>query len=499
MDHVFSFLQYSARFYPDKTFIADKGNEFTYSEIYRRVMALAGILSETGLNKGDRIFIYLDNSAEYIIAFFAVLLVNCVVVPMNKNLTTDVIGYIISETKPKLVITNTVYLKRLQGVEPGNNEYGVIDIDHLAEDKPLSETDFTEELSKDGSLPALILYTSGTTRMPKGVTLTHKNLTANTESIVQYLGLTENDSVLAVINFCYSYGNSIMLTHTKAGGKLIIENRTAYPIKIIEELHAGKATGFSIVGSYLNTLLKQEALKAFHLEHLHYVSFAGESTSLDDIAKLKDLAPHLKIFVMYGQTEASARLSYLEPDLLFTKAGSVGKGIPGVSLRVVSEDGTDAPVGEIGEIIAAGDNIMKGYWNNAEDTKSVIRNGWLYTGDLAVTDEDGYIYIKGRKDDIIKYLGHRISPVEIEAAINSCGQVLESAVVGIKDHEMTQIKAFVVPKNSSASIEEINAHVKKLLPAFKRPQLIELIKELPRTANGKIKRSDLKKAGELVL
>jgi acyl-coenzyme A synthetase/AMP-(fatty) acid ligase len=170
---------------------------------------------------------------------------------------------------------------------------------------------------------------------------------------------------------------------------------------------------------------------------------------------------------MYGQTEASARLSYLEPDLIFKKAGSIGKGIPGVTLRVVTEDGLDAPAGEIGEIIASGENIMQGYWNNKADTKSIIKDGWLYTGDLAVTDEDGYIYVKGRKDDIIKHLGHRISPVEIEAAINSCEYVLESAVIGIENSNGKQIKAVVVLTNSQASIEDINAHVRKLLPAFK--------------------------------
>jgi acyl-coenzyme A synthetase/AMP-(fatty) acid ligase len=240
-------------------------------------------------------------------------------------------------------------------------------------------------------------------------------------------------------------------------------------------------------------LLKQEALKDYHLKHLKYITFAGESTRFEDIEKLKDIAPHIIIFVMYGQTEASARLSYLEPELIFEKAGSIGKGIPGVTLRVVSNDGTDVSIGEIGEIIAYGENIMMGYWKNEAATKEVVKDGWLYTGDLAVIDEEGYIYVKGRKDDIIKHLGHRISPVEIEAAINCCDKVLESAVVGFKSNQEMQIKAFVVLKNSLTGIEEINNHIKKLLPAFKRPQSIEFLNELPRTANGKIKRSELRK------
>lgn len=494
MYNVFSFLQDSTRLYPDKVYVVDKENEFTFSEIYNKSIALAKLIHEAGLKSGDRVLIYLDNSAEYIATFFGVILANCIVVPINKNINFDSINYIIADTEPKLIITNTVSMKRLQEGKVSFEESNIIDIDKFMEDKSDHNLDLTKKLTEDVTLPALILYTSGTTRMPKGVTLTHKNLTANIESIVQYLGLTEKDSLLAVVNFSYSYGNSLMLTHTKAGGKIIIENRVSYPIKVIEQICISKATGFSTVGSYINILLKQEILEAFHLKYLKYVTFAGESTRFEDIVKLKDIAPHIKIFVMYGQTEASARLSYLEPDLILKKAGSIGKGIPGVNLRVVTDDGIDVKSGEIGEIIASGENIMKGYWNNEVDTKSVIKEGWLYTGDLAVTDEDGYIYVKGRKDDIIKHLGHRISPVEIEAAINCCENVLESAVIGIENNDRMKIKAFVVLKNNLTSIQDINAHVRKLLPILKRPQIIELVNELPRTANGKIKRSELKKS-----
>lgn len=490
--NIFSFLHDSARLYPDKVYVVDKGNEFTFSDIYNQSITLGGLLNEAGITRGDRILIYLDNSAEYITALFGVLSVNGIVVPINKNINIDSINYIIADTTPKYIITNDVFIKRLQG----NIDFqasNMIDINRLGEDAPADNPDLICNLTDDDTLPALILYTSGTTRMPKGVTLTHKNLTANTESIVQYLGLTEKDSLLAVVNFSYSYGNSLMLTHTKAGGKIIIENRVPYPLKIIEQIYASQATGFSTVGSYIKILLKHEGLKDFHLQYLQYMTFAGESTSFEDIAKLKVIAPHLKIFVMYGQTEATARLSYLEPDLIFKKAGSIGKGIPGVTLKVVTDDGMEAPPGEIGEIIAFGENIMMGYWNNETDTQSVVRDGWLYTGDLAATDEDGYIYVKGRKDDIIKYLGHRISPVEIEAAINSCEQVLESAVIGIEINDEMQIKAFVVLRNSQASLQEIHAHVRKFLPAFKRPHLIEFVNELPRAATGKIKRSELRK------
>ena len=493
--NIFSFLQESTRFYPDRIYIIDGKREFTYSEIYNKVKTLAKSINGAGIKNGDRILIYLDNSAEYIAAFFAVQLLNAIAVPINKNISIESINYIIGDTSPSYIITNDAFMKRLHG-NIDFEEKNIIDIDRIWQSVPADDTDINWTLTEDGSLSALILYTSGTERMPKGVTLTHKNLTANTESIIQYLELTEKDSILAVINFSYSYGNSVMLTHTKAGSKIIIENRVSYPIKVIDMLYESKASGFSTVGSYINILLKQEGLLDMHLKHLRYITFAGESTSFDDIVKLSKMAPHIKIFVMYGQTEASARLSYLEPGLVFKKAGSIGKGIPGVTLKVVTENGMDASPGQIGEIVASGENIMKGYWNNEEATKSVIANGWLHTGDMAVADEEGYIYVKGRKDDIIKHLGHRISPVEIESAINSCEHVLESAVIGVENSNGNQIKACIVLKNKIAHVEDINAHIKKLLPAFKRPQIIEFVNELPRTANGKIKRSELRKVNK---
>ena len=199
------------------------------------------------------------------------------------------------------------------------------------------------------------------------------------------------------------------------------------------------------------------------------MTFAGESTSFDDIDRLRGLAPHLKIFVMYGQTEASARLSYLEPRMLDDKRGSVGQAIPGVTLRVVDENGAIVAPGEIGEIIASGDNIMPGYWKNEEATLEVLKDGWLCTGDLATVDADGYIYIKGRKDDMIKFMGHRISPVEIESAVNSFEGVLESAVVAVTVAGQTQIKAFVVPTGASLDLDALAQHLKKALAGIQEP------------------------------
>lgn len=491
-DNIFSFLLESSRLHPTKAYVVDKGVVYSYGDIFSKVGLVASIINKAGLSESDRVIIYLDNSAEYIAAFFAVLGEGGIVVPVNRTIGTSALEYIIADTNPHLIITNAILRRRLQVVSAYEN-LRIINIDEVwPQHLPPNPTALKSKPSYDDSRPALIIYTSGTTRMPKGVTLTHKNLATNTCSIIQYLGLTECDSLLAVISFSYSYGNSLLLTHTKVGGTIIIENQVSYPIKVIEALYESKASGFSTVGSYISVLLRQPNLQAHHLQSLRYITCAGESTRIDDITQLNTLAPHVKLFIMYGQTEASARLSYLNPDLVMEKPGSVGKAIPGVTIRVVTEEGHDVPPGVIGEIIASGDNIMAGYWNNEAETRSTIKAGWLHTGDLAVLDKDGFIYIRGRKDDLIMHLGYRISPLEIEDALNTCENVLESAVVAVHTEEGTQIKAFVVQRAGEPSITKIKAQVRKKLPAYKVPYVIELVDDLPRTSSGKIKRSVLR-------
>lgn len=495
MCNLFSFLHKSAKQFPENIFVMDKGQNWTYSAVYEKVLILAEYLSGNNIRNGDRIIIYLDNSVEYIIAFYAGLLTNGIVIPINKNSSLESVHFIIDEVEPKAVISNMIGFKRFESqVHPGLYKLLNIDeiLDNTEDDKIGLENGIgCDDLCSDNQVAA-ILYTSGTAEAPKGVILTHKNLCSNTESILGYLSLTSEDSVLVTIPFSYSYGNSLLLTHTKVGGCLNIENRVSYPTKVLEGLAAGKVTGFSTVGSYLNILLKQEYIRNIDFSHLKYITFAGESTTYEDIKELNRIAAHLKVYIMYGQTEASARLSYLEPDMVFKKPGSIGKGMQGVKLRVISEDGNDVCSGEIGEIIAYGDNIMKGYWNSEEDTQSVIKDGWLYTGDLATVDNEGYIYIKGRKKDIIKYMGYRISPLEIEAVINTCEGVFESAVVEVENENGKQIKAFIVKRNDICTRESIFSYIRKKLPYYKRPHLIEFIGSVPRTPNGKIMRSRLR-------
>jgi acyl-CoA synthetase (AMP-forming)/AMP-acid ligase II len=342
---------------------------------------------------------------------------------------------------------------------------------------------------------AVIIYTSGTTGKPKGVMLSHHNISANTDSIIDYLHLTADDSVMVILPFYYSYGASLLTTHIKAGATLVIDNRFLYPNVVLDTMEKEGVTGFAGVPSHYAILLRKSALKNYRLPKLRYVTQAGGAMSPVMIEECINILPHVQFYVMYGQTEASARLSYLEPGSLRQKMGSIGKAIPNVELNVLNEQGQKVKSGETGEIVARGENIMMGYWNAPAETALVLREQGLYTGDLAKVDEDGFIYVVSRKKDMIKCGANRISPFEIEDVVCKMQGIMECAAVGVPDEILGEaIKLFVVPAESLAVTDkDIAIFCKQNLASFKMPKQIQFIAQLPKTASGKIKREELKK------
>ena len=491
---LYKFLQDSSRRYPDKVFVKSGGSQWTYSVVEAMAKAVTDCLSENGLRKGDRAVIFCENSVQYVAAFFGIMGSGAIAVPVNPLKMADIFVYIIDKSTPSIILACNSTIARLEKIE-GIEHVRIVNIDSLLSQKDLCGRKDERPISPlpDTSDEAMILFTSGTTAYPKGVTLTHGNIMANTQAIMDYLRLTAEDSVLVTLPFTYSYGNSVLLTHTFAGAAIILTNDQAYPYKILVEIRKNGVTGFSTVGSYINLILKcmKNLPGEDFFKSLRYITFAGESTANEDVLFLYENFKNIRPYVMYGQTEASARLSYLDPDMLPGKIGSVGKGLNNVVLDIVDENGRSVKPGETGEIIAKGPNVMSGYWNDAEATSEVLKNGWLYTGDTASRDEEGFIYIKGRKNDIIKYMGHRISPVEIEGVINGCPLVRESAVVeGVQD-SLLVIKAFIVVQ-TNCPLDEIKRYVSSRLPVYMRPQAYEAIDRLPRTESGKIRRSILR-------
>jgi acyl-CoA synthetase (AMP-forming)/AMP-acid ligase II len=337
---------------------------------------------------------------------------------------------------------------------------------------------------------AEIIFTSGSTGVPKGVMISHKNLIANTESIIKYLKLTENDRMLVVLPFYYCYGLSLLHTHLRAGGSIVLNNSFIFLGSIINNLLDDKCSGFAGVPSHFQILLrKSDNFKTTKFPDLKYVTQAGGKLAPIFIDEFRNSHPEITFFVMYGQTEATARLSYLPPELYEAKKGSMGKGIPGVELRVVNETGRNIKPGEVGEVIARGDNIMLGYFADEEGTRNTIRNGWLYTGDLGTVDKDGYIFLTARKKEIIKVGGKRISPKEIEAVILELPEVVDCTIEGVEDELLGEaLKATIVVRGENGKEtmpDRIKQHCARHLALYKVPQIFELKEQLIISATGK--------------
>ncbi|MGK0468665.1 AMP-binding protein [Clostridium sp.] len=483
-DYVF---QFSSKH--DKTAVIFE-NEISYKEIFENVNKKASFITNKGLSKKDAVLLVSANSNFFIENYFGIIKSGAICVPINPDLNSNQIKFIVDSLNIKLIFSQNKFTSKIKqlvsdDVEIYTESFEYNDIDTCKDNHSI---DIKEDV-------AVILFTSGSTGKPKGVMLTHHNLMFNTNSIIDYLSITKHDRVEMVLPFYYCYGTSILHTHFRVGGSIVINNRFMFPQTVIEDINKYNCTGFSGVPSNFQILLRMTDIKKTKLPTLRYITQAGGKLSDIFIKELIDILKGVDIFIMYGQTEATSRLSYLPPHLINKKMNSIGKGISGTELVVLNSEGKKVGPGEIGEIAARGGNIMKGYFNDNSETTKVIRSGYLYTGDLAKVDGEGYIYIVSREKNIIKSGGNRISPKEIEDVIAQIPQVVECAVIGVYDDLLGEaVKVFVVliENKSSIDFKYISEFCKKQLPSYKAPRYIEFLKALPKNSSGKVLLKSLK-------
>jgi len=452
-------------------FVLGNRHLLTYQDLHEKVDALASYLNER-FGCGNEILLNSDNSPFFIIAYLGIIRSGNTAVIIETRISDAHLEDILHRCSISAFFVQNRYRPRFQ-----------------APDEVMTES-FLESLPRGMSPPvadsgnddtAVILFTSGSTGQKKGVMLSHKNLRANTESIIRYLELTEADRIYAVLPFSYTFGTSLLNTHLRAGGSVVLGN----PIflgSILNEIDAYECTGFAGVPSTYQILINKTNFLKRSFPTIRYFQQAGGHLAEKFKLMIEESFRDKKFYTMYGLTEATARCSYLPPHLLREKTGSIGRGIPGVRLEVIKPDGTLAKPHEIGEITIVGDNVMKGYYKDPEATRERIREGRLYTGDIATVDEEGYVYYLERRSNIIKSGGFRISPKEVESVINRIDGVSLGIVMGITDELLGEsVGAVVRPeKGSNQALYETILHgCGQELPSYKIPRKVLFLDEFP--------------------
>lgn len=478
------------------------GDSVTYGQLRASVDRAAAQLAARQLAPGSRVGLVAENGVFFVVAYLATIRTGMCVVPLPTTLPSERLRRIAVDTDMQLLLASArmaldpdvVGAMAAAGVELCSED--ALDRSVPA-DAPIADGGWSAPFDPASTLAALF-FTSGSTGEPKGVMITHRNIATNTRDIVEYMGLAPADRAMLVLPLHYCYGLSVMHAHLSVGASVVINNAFMFPERVVDDLVAQACTGIAGVPSTYQILLRRTQFKERRFPALRWLQQAGGRLPEPFIRELLEAFPELEIYVMYGQTEATARLSYLPPERLGDKLGSVGRGLPSTSLEVLKDDGTTVRrgSGEIGEIVATGDNISPGYWNDVAATQEYFRDGRLRTGDLAHVDSEGFIFIVDRARDFIKSMGIRVSPKEVEEVIAMLPAVVEVAVIGVPDEIWGEaIKAVVVPA-SGGSLSEllIVRHCRDHLPNHMVPTVVELTERLPKNAAGKVLKSQLREA-----
>jgi len=474
---------------PGAVAVVEAGQRYTYGQLRSAAGRLAAGLAALDLPPGSRVAVLGPNSLFWVAAYLAVMKLGHVAVPFSDRLTPDDIRRNMGVAGCSAVFADRRVLGRLSAAF--DDEATVLTDEVL---RWAGEPYWPSPAPADPDADAVLAFTSGTTARPKAVRVTHGNIQANTDSIITYLELRRDDRVLVILPFFYCYGASLLHTHLRRGGRVVLCNSFAFPETALDLLEREQCTVLAGVPSSFQLLVRASTFAKRALPSLRLIQQAGGKLPPVLIDELLVAKPAATLFVMYGQTEATARLSYLPPGTLRRKPGSIGRGIPGVELRVLNENGEQVRPGERGEIYATGPNISPGYYQDPEASAAKFTTCGLRTGDLALVDEDGDIFIVDRRDDFIKSWGHRVSSQEVEAAALRMEQLVSAAVIGVPDDEAGEAITLFVTARPGCVVTpgEVLAVCRQHLPKYMVPRRVRVLDALPLNANGKVAKPRLR-------
>ncbi len=496
--------------------IVREGVATTYDAMADRVEGIAASLRACGVQRGERVALFLDNCVEMVAAIYAVLKVGAVFMPINTLTKADKLAYILNDAEACALLTQQELAETSRAALAQNSSVRhCFMLTTYAHGKPddgtpdVRERPFPAALAGAGCSPshldlidqdlAAIIYTSGSTGDAKGVMLTHLNMLSALRSVRGYLGLRQDDVICCALPLAFDYGLYQCLMTFSLGATVVLERSFTFPVKVLTTMAKERVTVFPGVPTMFTLLTNLQTLKDFDLSALRLITNTAAALPETQIAQIRALFPQATLYSMYGLTECK-RVTYLPPEQLDIRPGSVGRGMPNEEVWLVDDAGRRLPYGATGELVIRGSNVMRGYWRKPEQTAQRLRPGpipgelVLYSGDLFRTDAEGWLYFVARRDDIIKSRGEKVSPREVENVIHALDGVLEAAVIGVDDALLGQaVKAFVVCKPGHALNErQVIKHCLAHIENFMAPKYVEFVDALPRTDTGKIKKSGLR-------
>lgn len=451
--------------------------KLTYKEMQNEVIKYTGEFTKCGIKKGSKVMIGISNPLEFVLSLFALEYIEAVPMPVYSKTGVEKLEAIVNRY---------------------NINYGLLSVENnrlqadcskvMERINVFSCSDIADDSIADAKL---VLFTSGTTSEPKAIMLSKENLTSNVMAISEYLQLGCEDNILLIKDL--SHSSSIvgeLFVGLYNGCTVVLTTKlpmTAYMLNIMEK---EKISVFFAVPTLLKGILMYDKLKEYDLSMLRIINFYGASMNPSDINQLIKNFNKANIIYSYGQTEASPRITYIEKKDIVKYPGSCGRAIRDVNIKIMDSNGDEVPYGESGEITITGPNIMMGYYMNEEKTKRVIREGRLFTGDIGVMNEDGYLYVTGRKDNMIISAGKNIYPEEIEGVLQSYENIAESLVVPeIKENGTCILRAYVVLKDKEPlDNSKMFVFLRDHLENYKIPKEVVIAEALEKTASGKIKR-----------
>ncbi|MFC1999881.1 class I adenylate-forming enzyme family protein [Chloroflexota bacterium] len=508
------FLSISSAICPDRNAIAFEGKRFTFAQVNERSNRLADSLTNLGVKKGDMVAILQVNCNQFLETYYAVAKLGAVLVPLNFRAKDDELTYMLNNCGAVALFIGDRYVPMVNNMRPNlTSMKHYISIDGEAEGMHYYE-DIISSASPDDLFPdiddddvTLLMYTAGTTGKPKGVPMTHNSYGIYVLDNVDPASPDVEEKNILTVPLYHVAGFQALLAAVY-GGRTVVMMRQFEVDQWMDTVQKEKVNRAMLVPTMLKRVIDHPSFDDYDLSTLRVITYGAAPMPFEVIKKAIEMMPDVRFINAFGQTETSSTITTLGPEdhvitgtpeekekKLKRLETSIGRPMSDVEMKVVDADGKDLPQGEVGEFVARGPRIMKGYFKDDEKTaKAFTKDGWLRTGDTGYMDEDGYFYLAGRGDDMIIRAGENISPEEVEQALGSHPKIEEVAVIGVPDPDWGQEpKAIVVLKEGeTATAEEIMEYCRQKLASFKRPRAVLFVDELPRNPMGKVLKKDLR-------